>query len=156
MLTLLILNSLFPVLDPSQKKKKKKLNEAFSTTGVMISCCKSTDTHEQIKAQNPSVTINYPRVCLVLRASFGAQQSTGQYPPTHLHLCQLGPWDLVVHPHPLSQLGEGPCPGKHLRLHLPHTSLETAQLTYTAVAFQISLLEVLITTHKQIKGKMPH
>lgn len=64
------------------KQKKKKLNQTFSTP----SCCKSADTHEQIKAKNPSVTTHYPHCAQSF--SFAVWQSPKQCPD--IALCANG------------------------------------------------------------------
>lgn len=109
---------------------------------------KSADTHEQIKAKNPSVTTYYPHVCTLCTEfllEFGRAQSNAQ---THLPLCQWVPAISVPNHTLLSPSLVSDHAREHFGLHFPYTSLETAHLADTAVAFQLSQLQALIIIYK--------
>lgn len=123
---------------------------------MISSCCKSADTHKQIKAKNPSVTTYYPHVCTLstkFLLEFGRAQSNAQ---THLPLCQWVPAISVPTHTWLFPSLVSDHTREHFGLHFPYTGLETAQPAHTAVAFQLSLLQALIITYKRRQKAKHH
>lgn len=138
MLTLLILNSTFPTLNPSKKKKVK--SNLFNT--IMLQVCRHPWAD---KSKEPISHYTLPALCTkFLFCSLAEPKAM----PRHCPLCQWVPAISVPTHIPLSPSLARDHAGKHFGLHFPFTSQETAQLADTAVVFQLSLPQALIITYR--------